>query len=180
MALEQSLAAMSLATVSGDNAIATKTLVFKPKTAKTAVPVPVVVFALQSTQTPSPAIAQAAGVKEPRLAKDDLVTEFFGSSTKEVSIANLSKDLAGKIKLVVDEKVYDTEELLLATASARAAMATKTVVEFLESTGIEIVRCDFSAAAAPGPGRRAPFPVASAARRAVNSARRYGTEACRR
>lgn len=152
MALEQSLAAMSLATVSGDNAIATKTLVFKPKTAKTAVPVPVVVFALQSTQTPSPAIAQAAGVKEPRLAKDDLVTEFFGSSTKEVSIANLSKDLAGKIKLVVDEKVYDTEELLLATASARAAMATKTVVEFLESTGIEIVRCDFSAAAAPGPG----------------------------
>ncbi|KAM9890590.1 hypothetical protein OXX79_011315, partial [Metschnikowia pulcherrima] len=58
MALEQTLAALSLATVAPENALATKTLVFKPKTAKTAEPVPVVVFALASTATPSGNIAK--------------------------------------------------------------------------------------------------------------------------
>lgn len=152
MALEQSLAALSLATVSSESAVPTKTLVFKPKTAKTATPVPVVVFALQTTQTPSPAIAKAAGVKEPRLAKDDLVSEFFSVSAKEVSIANLHKDLAGKIKLVVDEnitKASDDTVLELSTASAKASISAKVLNEYLVSTGIEVVSVDFSAEPAP-------------------------------
>lgn len=148
MALESSLAAMSMATVGGENAVPTKTLVFKPKTAKTATPVPVVVFALQDTQTPSGAIAKAAGVKEPRLAKDDLVQEFFSTTAKEVSVASLNKSLAGKIKLLVDEKIINAEAetvLELSTASAKAALPAKTLNEFLVSTGIEIVTIDFSA-----------------------------------
>lgn len=154
MALEQSLAALSLATVSSESAVPTKTLVFKPKTAKTATPVPVVVFALQSTQTPSPVIAKAAGVKEPRLAKDDLVTEFFSVSAKEVSIANLHKDLAGKIKLVVDEnitKASDDTVLELSTASAKASISAKIINEYITSTGIEVVSVDFSAEPASAP-----------------------------
>lgn len=154
MALEQSLAALSLATVSSESAVPTKTLVFKPKTAKSATPVPVVVFALQSTQTPSPVIAKAAGVKEPRLAKDDLVTEFFSVSTKEVSIANLHKDLAGKIKLVVDEnitKASDDTVLELSTASAKASISAKVLNEYIISTGIEVVSVDFSAEPAAAP-----------------------------
>ncbi|CUM55457.1 uncharacterized protein AC631_03135 [Debaryomyces fabryi] len=152
MALEQSLAALSLATVSSESAVPTKTLVFKPKTAKTATPVPVVVFALQTTQTPSPAIAKAAGVKEPRLAKDDLVSEFFSVSAKEVSIANLHKDLAGKIKLVVDEnitKASDDTVLELSTASSKASISAKVLNEYLVSTGIEVVSVAFSAEPAP-------------------------------
>lgn len=146
MALAQSLAALSLATVSAENATATKTLVFKPKTAKTAVPVPIVVFALQSTQTPSPAIASAAGVKEPRLAKDDLVQEFFSTTTKEVSIANLSKDLAGKVKVVIDQQIIDSDAVLqLSTESSSAALPARAVHEFLVSTGIELIPVDFSA-----------------------------------
>lgn len=147
MALEQSLAALSLATVSSENAIPTKTLVFKPKTAKTATPVPVVVFALQSTQTPSPVIAKAAGVKEPRLARDDLVQEFFTTSTKEVSLANLHKDLAGKIKILIDENISKADEntvLELSTESSKASLSARNVNAYLESTGIEVIPVDFT------------------------------------
>ncbi|GEQ71277.1 hypothetical protein JCM33374_g4958 [Metschnikowia sp. JCM 33374] len=160
MALEQSLAALSLATVSAENALATKTLVFKPKTAKTAVPVPVVVFALASTATPSGAIAKIAGVKEPRMANDALVQEFFGTDAKEVSIANLNKDLAGgKITLIVDAAITNAADdvvLELATQSAKASLPAKTINAYLESTGIELISTDFAAvetaapAAAPG------------------------------
>lgn len=153
MALEQSLAALSLATVSDDNAVATKTLVFKPKTAKTATPIPVIVFALQTTQTPSGLIAKSANVKEPRLAKDDLVQEFFSTSAKEFSIANLTKESAGKVKLVIDEQITKSDDvLLLSTETSKAALPAKTVVAFLESTGVELVVVDFTAepaAAAP-------------------------------
>lgn len=152
MALEQSLAQLSLATVvspENDKALPTKSLIFKPKTAKTATPIPLFVFALQDTTTPSNLIAKSAGLKEPRLAKDDLVEEFFKTTTKEVSIANLSKELAGKIKIIIDDNVLKAaknEELLkLSTQSSAAVLPAKTVVEFLQSTGIEIIEVDFSA-----------------------------------
>lgn len=54
-----------------------KTLVYKPKTAKTATPVPVVVIARDSTETNSGAIGKALNLKELRLASADLLTEFF-------------------------------------------------------------------------------------------------------
>lgn len=158
MALEQSLAALSLATVSSESSTPTKTLVFKPKTAKTATPIPLVVFALQSTQTPSPVISSAAGVKEPRLAKDDLVQEFFTTTGKEFSIANLNKSLAGKIKIIVDDNILNASDdlvLELSTESSKAALPAKVINDFLTSTGIELISVDFSAepvAAAPARG----------------------------
>ncbi|EGV63564.1 prolyl-tRNA synthetase [Yamadazyma tenuis] len=148
MALEQSLAALSLATVSSESATPTKTLVFKPKTAKTATPVPVIVFALQSTQTPSNVIAKAAGVKEPRLAKEDLIQEFFATSPKEFSIANLNKDSAAKVKFVIDESIVKAPEdtvLELSTESSKASLPAKIVVSFLESIGVDLIAVDFSA-----------------------------------
>lgn len=150
MALAQSLASLSLA-VSGEsaNALTTKTLVFKPKTAKTATPVPVLVFALQSTVTPTPTIAKSANVKEPRLAKDDLVQEFFKTSAKEVSIANLSQNLAGKIKIILDNNILSAAEkdetLKLTTETEAVCLSAKIVLEFLKSTGIELVETDFAA-----------------------------------
>lgn len=154
MALEQTLAALSLAAVASENAVATKTLIFKPKTAKSATPVPVVVFALASTATPAGAIAKAAGVKEPRLAKDDLVQEFFSTEAKEVSIANLHKDLAGKVKLVVDQSILaaaDDVVLELATALSKLCLPAKVVTEYLKSTEIEIVASDFVVEPAAAP-----------------------------
>lgn len=152
MALAESLAALSLATSAEDEkALPTKSLIFKPKTAKTATPIPILVFALQSTSTPSPVIAKTANVKEPRLAKDDLVVEFFKTSAKEFSIANLSKDLAGKIKILLDANVVKAAEkdetLKLSTDSSSACLSAKTIVEYLKSTGIELIETDFSAEA---------------------------------
>lgn len=54
-----------------------KTLVYKPKTAKAATPIPVVVIARDETETSSSAIGKALGQKELRLASEDLLTEFF-------------------------------------------------------------------------------------------------------
>ena len=56
----------------------TKTLIFKPKTAKTATPVPVVVIASDETDTKnSAALGKRLNQKELRLAGDDLIREFF-------------------------------------------------------------------------------------------------------
>jgi prolyl-tRNA synthetase len=54
-----------------------KTLVYKPKTAKTVTPVPVVVIAREETDTNSTAIGKTLNLKELRLASEDLLSEFF-------------------------------------------------------------------------------------------------------
>jgi len=54
-----------------------KILVYKPKTAKSAVPVPVVVVARDETETSSSALAKKLGLKELRLASEELLDEFF-------------------------------------------------------------------------------------------------------
>lgn len=55
----------------------TKTIVYKPKTAKTATPVPVVVIAAENTDVISGALGKKLSLKELRLASEDLLTEFF-------------------------------------------------------------------------------------------------------
>jgi prolyl-tRNA synthetase len=145
MALEASLAALSIAQVSAEGSAATKALVFKPKTAKTAVPVPVVVFALSSTTTPAGLIAHAAGVKEPRLAKEDLVQEFFGVAPTEFSVASINEDHAGKIKVLIDAQLTKDQSYELSTASTKASVSGTDILGFLESTGVELITVDFSA-----------------------------------
>jgi len=54
-----------------------KTLVYKPKTAKTATPVPVIVVARDETEVNSGAIGKKLNLKELRLASEDLLTDFF-------------------------------------------------------------------------------------------------------
>lgn len=58
----------------------TKTLVFKPKTAKSAKPFPVVVIAQLDTETNTGALAKEIGQKEMRLAAPELLTEFLGAT----------------------------------------------------------------------------------------------------
>jgi Aminoacyl-tRNA editing domain len=55
----------------------TKTLVFKPKTAKNAIPVPVVVVMRGETEMNSAALGKMLKLKELRLASEDLLKEFF-------------------------------------------------------------------------------------------------------
>lgn len=146
MALESTLAALSLATVTSDQAKPLKCLVFKPKTAKTATPVPVVVIALADTQTPSGSIASASSCKDPRLAKEDLVQEFFETSPQEFSLASINKSHAGKIKVVIDSEISTSEVYQLKTATSAASLEGKTILDFIESTGVENTVVDFKAA----------------------------------
>lgn len=76
MSVEEAFAKLCLSDAPAD-AVTVKSLVFKPKTPKSAVPVPIVVVALHTTTTPSPLIAQVASAKDPRLARDDLVKDIF-------------------------------------------------------------------------------------------------------
>lgn len=55
-----------------------KIVVYKPKTAKTATPVPVVVIASEKVDYSAPSIAKKLGVKEPRIASEDMLADFFG------------------------------------------------------------------------------------------------------
>jgi prolyl-tRNA synthetase len=54
-----------------------KVLVFKPKTAKNATTVPVVVVARDATETSSSSLGKKLNLKELRLASEDLLSEFF-------------------------------------------------------------------------------------------------------
>jgi prolyl-tRNA synthetase len=55
----------------------TKTLVFKPKTAKNAITVPVVVILGEESEMNSGALAKKLKLKEMRIASEDLLKEFF-------------------------------------------------------------------------------------------------------
>ncbi len=57
----------------------TKTLVYKPKTAKSATPVPVVAIVREETETSSAALGKKLNLKELRLANDDVMKEFLGA-----------------------------------------------------------------------------------------------------
>lgn len=156
---------LSLAEPTPEGALEVKSLVFKPKTAKTAVPVPVIVVALQSTQTAAGAIASAAGAKEPRLAKDELTQEFFGVAAKDFSIANLAaKHQNGAVKIVLDSQISDSESQLyvLANASAKLVLNGKQLVSFLAQ--YTPVVADFAAAPAPAAAKSSPAPKANDAK----------------
>ncbi|CAN3372913.1 hypothetical protein DIURU_002803 [Diutina rugosa] len=152
MSLEQSLAALSLSTVN-ENGLPTKTVVFKPKTAKTATPIPIVVFRLETTTAPTGAIAAAAKAKEPRTASDDLIADFFGTTKEEFSLASLSSKNVDekKIVLLIDANFKDTDIVELATASSKVAVPFKTLKEWIEASKFEYEVVDFSATAAPAP-----------------------------
>lgn len=160
MSLEAALSLLSLAEPTPEGALAVKSLVFKPKTAKTATPIPVIVVALTTTQTPSGIIAKSVDVKDPRLAKNDLTTEFFGVAAADFSIATLNNNHNdGKVKLIIDSKINDNEEsqYVLENASGKLVLNGKQLIGFLSTYSPVIVDFEAEAAAAPAPvAKKAP------------------------
>jgi prolyl-tRNA synthetase len=64
-----------------EGVLATKTLLFKPKAAKTAAVKPVLVVALDSTDVGSSGVlAKEIGIKEMRAAGDDVWQEWLGAA----------------------------------------------------------------------------------------------------
>lgn len=65
----------------------TKTLVFKPKVAKSQTAVLIMVVALEDTATSAGQIAKAAGEKEARFAAADIVLETLGVTVAQGSLS---------------------------------------------------------------------------------------------
>lgn len=108
-----------------------KSLVFKPKTPKSAVPVPIVVVALQSTATPSPLIAQVTSSKDPRLARDDLVREIFKcESAKDFNLGYLS-NATSDFKLLIDSQLEAVEGTIILRLTDDLFMTKENLFKFL-------------------------------------------------
>lgn len=163
MLLSDSLAKLSLAasTLPG---LATKQLVFKPKTAKTAAVVPLVVFALADTPTPGKAVAAAAGVKDPRLAAEALVREVFGVAPAEFGIARVTDGSVATF--VVDAAIQGSEVFTFASAAGNVNLTGEGLLEYLRLVGAEPIVYDFSTPVEAAPAAKpakAPAPSAAIA-----------------
>jgi prolyl-tRNA synthetase len=75
--------ALATTTIPAHPHVLTKTLVFKPKVAKTQTAVLIMVVALDSTGTSASQVAKSAGEKDARLAAADLVQETFGVTIEQ-------------------------------------------------------------------------------------------------
>lgn len=148
-----------------------KTLVYKPKTAKTATPVPVVVIARDETETSSSALGRKLNLKELRLASEDLLAEFFGLDKNSrmfpdlfvasmtmsygppiiVSPLALNKDTFSKVVTVIDASIASSSATFAIHAcSSRSTLflSGNDIVRYLKSLETEDVKIgevDFAA-----------------------------------
>ncbi|KAI6139615.1 hypothetical protein EDD17DRAFT_1782533 [Pisolithus thermaeus] len=129
-----------------------KTLVYKPKTAKTAVPVPVVVIARDDTETSSSALAKKLGLKELRLASEDLLDEFFKLDKNSLSLLVLNKESFPRVVTVVDSSIASTQDTIFAihalSSSSTIFLSGKDVLAYLkslETDELRIQEVDFTA-----------------------------------
>ncbi|CAE6460747.1 unnamed protein product, partial [Rhizoctonia solani] len=117
-----------------------KTLVFKPKTAKSATPVPVVVIARDETETSSGPLGKKFNLKELRLAADDLLKEFFGLNKDSLSPLALTKDNFSRCQVILDSTIADaTAPLALHASSSEATvfLSGKDIATYLTSLETE-------------------------------------------
>ncbi|KAG6887856.1 hypothetical protein C0992_010460 [Termitomyces sp. T32_za158] len=134
-----------------------KTLVYKPKTAKTATPVPVVVIARDSTETNSGAIGKALNLKELRLASADLLTEFFSLDKDSLSPLALNEQTFPRVQTIVDSSIATSSSLFALHAHSSSATIFLTGADILaylqklQTDDIKLQELDFSTlTASPG------------------------------
>ncbi|RKP14286.1 prolyl-tRNA synthetase [Piptocephalis cylindrospora] len=128
----------------------TKTLVVKPKTAKSALPTPVVILALEATSVNLTAACKLVGAKEGRLASEDLLVDAFGVPKEAVSIFPLGQIDSAKyptVHVVVDKALLGSES----PVALRASSSTDTVFlsgsqipAILAHLGVQHVEADFA------------------------------------
>ncbi|CEG74061.1 Putative Prolyl-tRNA synthetase [Rhizopus microsporus] len=142
----------------------TKTLIFKPKTAKTAPVTPVFVIALDSTETNATALGKKLSLKDLRFASEDLLKDTFKTQKGSVSPFALSNVAElNNVHIVVDAAALQTTDLLAfhpATSDKTIFISAQQLKTYLTSLGKEHVEVDFKALAeakpAPKPAKAAP------------------------
>jgi len=113
-----------------------KTLVYKPKTAKTATPVPVVVIARDHTEINSAAIGKKLNLKELRLASADLLTDFFALDKDSLSPLALNVDTFAKVLTIVDTSIASSSSVFAIHALSSAStlfLSGSDVVSYLRT-----------------------------------------------
>ncbi|KAI5116405.1 hypothetical protein M0805_006223 [Coniferiporia weirii] len=127
----------------------TKTLVFKPKTPKSATPVPLVVIAREETKTSSTALSKKLNLKKLCLASADILTEFFALDKDSLSPLALNAQTFLKVVTVLDASLASSS----ATFAVHALASDSTVflsgsdiaayLRQLETADIKILEIDF-------------------------------------
>ncbi|KAI0734801.1 prolyl-tRNA synthetase [Fomitopsis betulina] len=100
-----------------------KTMVYKPKTAKTATPVPLVIIARESTEVNSNAVGKKLNLKEVRVASEDLLKEFFSLDKDSLSPLMLTAETYPKVTTVLDASITSSSSLF----AVRARSSTSTI-----------------------------------------------------
>ncbi|KAL0572754.1 hypothetical protein V5O48_009218 [Marasmius crinis-equi] len=113
-----------------------KTLVYKPKTAKSATPVPVVVIARDATAASSSAIGKKLNLKDLRLASEDLLKEFFELDKDSLSPLALNEKTFPKVVTVVDASIATSSSpfaLHALSSSSTVFLNGSDIVKYLKS-----------------------------------------------
>ncbi|WWC69131.1 proline-tRNA ligase [Kwoniella pini CBS 10737] len=116
----------------------TKTLLFKPKTAKTSIPTPVLILAKDSTETSSNLLGKLLNLKELRLSSEDLIKSVFPSSNSkdDVSVLALPFPKDENIYLILDKSLANSEDqfaLHLTSSSTTILLKGLDIKTYLES-----------------------------------------------
>ncbi|PPQ69797.1 hypothetical protein CVT24_003073 [Panaeolus cyanescens] len=153
-----------------------KTLVYKPKTAKTATPVPVVVIARDATETNSGAIGKKLNLKELRLASEDLLKEFFSLNKDSLSPFSITESVFPKVVTVLDSTIATSSSVFAihANSSSETIFVKGTEIESylkkLETEDRKVQDLDFSTLASVAPIAQAAAPSGPAAPSQAQSA----------
>ncbi|KAI9508082.1 prolyl-tRNA synthetase [Russula earlei] len=128
-----------------------KVLVFKPKTAKNATPVPVVVVARDGTETSSGPLGKTLNLKELRLASEDLLSEFFSLDKDSLSPLAINAHTFPRIVTVVDASLAGAKDPLAVralTSSQTVFLSGSDIIAYLrglETAEVKVHEVDFVA-----------------------------------
>ena len=136
-------------------------LLFKPRTAKTAAPTPVLILAAETTETPSGPIGNHLNLKELRLASEDLIKEVIPSagSKDDVSPLPLPAPIPETLHLILDSEVANSSAqhaVHLTNSSSTILLKGVDIKSYLESLvankdGVKVVDFKEIRANAPAP-----------------------------
>ena len=129
-----------------------KTLVFKPKTAKSETPVPVMVVTDEATQCNTSAIGSHLKLKELRLAVPELLQATLGATKDDVSPFSVTKENAGKLRVLVDQDMVESGVMYAvhARSSSETVFVTGSVLAaYLSGVGASMETVAFSTLSVP-------------------------------
>lgn len=126
-----------------------RTLVYKPKTPKTATPVPVVIIARGGTELNSAAIGKAMGLNELRLASSDLLANIFRLDKDSLSPLALNDETFLKVRTIIDSSIAASSSIFAVQALSSSStffLTGSSIIAYLrnlENAEVKLQELDF-------------------------------------